>query len=115
MLLVLFGGHSSAVIPAPQSLQTPMFRSTVDLVAVDVQVVGRDGAPIDGLGIDDFGHFFFYRSYLSLQGLMHAVAPQSGSYCSSCYTGRYPVEFPRDEKSYLQLALKLNPTVAVVK
>jgi amidophosphoribosyltransferase len=53
--------------------------------------------------------------YLSLQGLMSAVAPESGSYCSSCYTGRYPVAFPRDEKSYLQLALKLNSTEAVVK
>jgi VWFA-related protein len=31
-----------------------MFRSTVDLVAVDVQVVGKDGAPLGGLGIDDF-------------------------------------------------------------
>ena len=30
------------------------------------------------------------------------------SYCRSCYTGEYPVEFPRDEASYLQLALKLD-------
>src|SRR5205807_1063156 len=36
--------------PAP----TPVFRSTVDLVAVDVQVVSRDGDPVGGLGIDDF-------------------------------------------------------------
>ena len=39
---------------------------------------------------------------------MHAVGQRSGSYCSSCYTGRYPVAFPRDERSYLQLALKLD-------
>jgi amidophosphoribosyltransferase len=25
-------------------------------------------------------------------------------YCTSCYTGNYPVEFPRDEATYLQLA-----------
>jgi hypothetical protein len=31
------------------------------------------------------------------------------SYCTSCYTGQYPVAFPRDEEAYLQLALKLNP------
>ena len=46
--------------------------------------------------------------YLSLEGLMTAVGTGRAGYCSSCYTGHYPVEFPRDEKSYLQLALKLD-------
>ncbi len=46
--------------------------------------------------------------YLSLEGLMTAVGSGREGYCSSCYTGRYPVAFPRDEKSYLQLALKLD-------
>ncbi len=46
--------------------------------------------------------------YLSLEGLMSAVGEGGGGYCSSCYTGHYPVAFPRDEKSYLQLALKLD-------
>jgi amidophosphoribosyltransferase len=46
--------------------------------------------------------------YLSLEGLLTAVGPERRSYCSSCYTGVYPVEFPRDEKTYLQLALKLD-------
>ena len=49
------------------------------------------------------------------EGLMSAVGNERGSYCSSCYTGRYPVEFPRDEVSYLQLALKLDKTVPVTK
>jgi amidophosphoribosyltransferase len=47
-------------------------------------------------------------AYLSLDGLMRAVGERRSQYCSSCYTGVYPVEFPRDEKSYLQLALKLD-------
>jgi len=47
-------------------------------------------------------------AYLSLDGLMAAVGSGGSSYCSSCYTGQYPVEFPRDEKIYLQLALKLD-------
>jgi len=47
-------------------------------------------------------------AYLSLEGLMSAVGTERGSYCSSCYTGHYPVAFPRDEASYLQLALKLD-------
>jgi amidophosphoribosyltransferase len=46
--------------------------------------------------------------YLSHEGLMTAVGSGRTGYCSSCYTGQYPVEFPRDEKSYLQLALKLD-------
>jgi amidophosphoribosyltransferase len=54
-------------------------------------------------------------AYLSHDGLMSAVGAASPSYCSSCYTGRYPVEFPRDEATYLQLALKLDTVEAVVK
>jgi amidophosphoribosyltransferase len=46
--------------------------------------------------------------YLSLEGMMSAVGAGQKGYCSSCYTAVYPVEFPRDEKTYLQLALKLD-------
>jgi amidophosphoribosyltransferase len=45
--------------------------------------------------------------YLSLEGLRASVGPTGGSYCTSCYTGEYPVAFPQNEASYLQLALKL--------
>src|SRR6184192_3856280 len=45
-------------------------------------------------------------AYLSLDGLMSAVEDQRRSYCSSCYTGVYPVALPSDETRYLQLALK---------
>jgi amidophosphoribosyltransferase len=48
-------------------------------------------------------------AYLSLDGLTGAVNGGPAKYCTSCYTGTYPVEFPRDEAAYLQLALKLNP------
>jgi amidophosphoribosyltransferase len=47
-------------------------------------------------------------AYLSLEGLLSAVESERSSYCTSCYTGNYPVEFPRDEATYLQLALKLD-------
>ncbi len=47
-------------------------------------------------------------AYLSLEGLLSTVQSERGSYCRSCYTGEYPVEFPRDEATYLQLALKLD-------
>jgi amidophosphoribosyltransferase len=54
-------------------------------------------------------------AYLSLDGLMGAVTGGRSKYCSSCYTGVYPVAFPRDETAYLQLALKLNPEPATVE
>ena len=47
-------------------------------------------------------------SYLSLEGLTGSVIGGHSAYCTSCYTGNYPVEFPRNEAAYLQLALKLN-------
>jgi amidophosphoribosyltransferase len=60
--------------------------------------------------IDEIRDFLEVDSlaYLSHEGLMAAVGTGSKSYCSSCYTGVYPVEFPRDERTYLQLALKLD-------
>jgi len=47
-------------------------------------------------------------SYLTLDGLTSAVRGGRAKYCTSCYTGVYPVAFPRNESAYLQLALKLN-------
>ena len=47
--------------------------------------------------------------YLSLDGLTACVKGGRSRYCTSCYTGEYPVAFPRDEAAYLQLALKLSP------
>lgn len=45
--------------------------------------------------------------YLSLDGLRQAVGHRSGDYCTSCYTGEYPVEAPADAEAYMQMALKL--------
>jgi amidophosphoribosyltransferase len=68
-----------------------------ELIAATHSVDGiRDFLEADTLG------------YLSLQGLLTAVGSRSGSFCRSCYTGVYPVECPRDEQGYLQLALKLD-------
>jgi glutamine phosphoribosylpyrophosphate amidotransferase len=41
-----------------------------------------------------------------MDGLLRSVGKDRASYCTSCYSGVYPVAFPRDEKAYLQLALK---------
>jgi amidophosphoribosyltransferase len=47
-------------------------------------------------------------AYLSHEGLMSAVGTDRKSYCSSCYTGEYPVAIPGDEATYLQLTLKVD-------
>ncbi len=38
--------------------------------------------------------------YLSLDGLLESVGPSRAAYCTSCYTGRYPVPFPRSGDAY---------------
>jgi len=53
--------------------------------------------------------------YLSIDGLLSAVGRERDSYCTSCYTGHYPVSFPHDEATYLQLALKLDKGEVAVK
>jgi amidophosphoribosyltransferase len=45
-------------------------------------------------------------AYLSLEGLLSAVAPNREAYCTSCYTGVYPVAFPENDRTYLRLTLK---------
>jgi amidophosphoribosyltransferase len=54
-------------------------------------------------------------AYLSLEGLLSAVGKDRGSYCSSCYTGVYPVPVPREGGDHLQLALRLDRTEPVTK
>ncbi|HXG89427.1 MAG TPA: amidophosphoribosyltransferase [Vicinamibacterales bacterium] len=46
--------------------------------------------------------------YLSLAGLLESVGEKKQHYCTSCYTGNYPVAFPRDENAHLQLTLTLD-------
>jgi len=53
------------------------------------------------IGADSLG-------YLGLDGLLDSVGSDKTRYCTSCYTGSYPVAFPRNEAAYLQLVLKLT-------
>jgi amidophosphoribosyltransferase len=54
-------------------------------------------------------------AYLSLEGLLSAVDRDRGSYCSSCYTGVYPVPVPRVGGDHLQLALRLDRSEPVTR
>jgi VWFA-related protein len=63
--------------PVPQNPQTqPTFRTTLDVVAVDVSVIDREGRPVDDLRLDEFalkidGKARHVRSaeFISLRGL----------------------------------------------
>jgi amidophosphoribosyltransferase len=54
-------------------------------------------------------------AYLSLEGLLSAVNTERSSYCTSCYTGNYPVPVPSDTATHLQLALTLDTGEPVAK
>jgi amidophosphoribosyltransferase len=54
-------------------------------------------------------------AYLSLEGLLSAVGKDRGSYCSSCYTGVYPVPVPSERVDHLQLALGLDKSEPVTR
>jgi amidophosphoribosyltransferase len=41
--------------------------------------------------------------YLSLEGLLEAVNSHREEYCTSCYTGKYPLPFPRHEAEFLKV------------
>jgi amidophosphoribosyltransferase len=60
--------------------------------------------------IDEIREFLEADSvaYLSLEGLLSAVNTGRTSYCTSCYTGNYPVPVPSDTATHLQLALTLD-------
>lgn len=82
------------ISPCYYGVDTP---SKSELIGATHSVEGiRDFVEADTLG------------YLSLEGLLRSVGSGCQHYCTSCYTGVYPVVFPQNERSYLQLALKLD-------
>jgi amidophosphoribosyltransferase len=54
-------------------------------------------------------------AYLSLEGLLSAVGKDRGSYCSSCYSGVYPVPVPRESTGDLHIPLRFDWTEPVTK
>src|SRR5437870_766847 len=54
LLLLPFMVGVGVVAIAASSMQQPVFRSVVDLIAVDVQVVDPEGNPIEQIGPDHF-------------------------------------------------------------
>jgi amidophosphoribosyltransferase len=47
--------------------------------------------------------------YLSLDGMLAGMNSHRSQFCTSCYTGNYPVPFPKEQAAALQLPLRLVP------
>jgi amidophosphoribosyltransferase len=45
-------------------------------------------------------------AYLSVEGLRNGVSTPSAAYCTSCFTGEYPLDIPSNQVAYLRMALK---------
>ena len=79
---------AAAVLNAQQQ---PTFRATVELIAVDVQVVDNDGAPLDNLRPESFDVTIDGRRHkvVSADFVRHSVSDlSSGNARSSSRTGR---------------------------
>jgi amidophosphoribosyltransferase len=42
-------------------------------------------------------------AYLSLDGMLQAMGGDTDTFCTACYTGDYPIRFPEDQRSQLEL------------
>ena len=47
--------------------------------------------------------------YLSLEGMLSGMNSHRSQFCTSCYTGHYPVPFPKQQAAQFQLPLTLVP------
>jgi len=96
--------------PPPGSGAPQVFRSAVDLVRVDVQVVGIDGHPMLGLGIDDFevGIDGSQRRVVSAELVQFSPAEDI---VNTARPVRTPGEIPSDSRVYvLAIDLAAFPT-----
>lgn len=88
-----------------QPPQQPVFRASVELVRVDVQVVDRDdGEPVLGLGIDDFGAWLDGRSRRVVSAELVSFSRASmagGAMASSGSALRTPGQIPEDARVYI--------------
>jgi amidophosphoribosyltransferase len=47
--------------------------------------------------------------YLSLEGMLSGMNSHRSQFCTSCYTGHYPVPFPKQQAAQFQIPLTLVP------
>jgi VWFA-related protein len=85
----------------PQAQKPPVFRSSVDLVRVDVSVVDNKGMPVLGLGVDDFKVFLDGRERRVVTAEMVTFDPPSTGGASSTDPIRTPGQVPEDARVFV--------------
>jgi VWFA-related protein len=83
----------------PQTQKPPVFRSSVDLVRVDVSVVDAKGMPVLGLGVDDFKAFLDGRERRVVTAEMVTFDPPSTG--ASGEPIRTPGQVPDDARVFV--------------
>ena len=91
--------------------QRPTFRTSTELVSIDVQVVDREGGPVEGLRPDQFEVFVDGKrrpvSQLEFVRANRVVTATAGSAADNPYAGGRVVVLVNDE---FDNAAHLNPT-----
>jgi VWFA-related protein len=92
--------------PAPSSgpqpaQQQPVFRATVDLLRVDVQVVGNDGQPVPTLTLPDFEVFIDGRPRRVVSTELVRYSPAILSEGAAVVPIRTPGRIPEDGRVYV--------------
>jgi VWFA-related protein len=86
---------------APQAPQQPVFRATVDLLRVDVQVVGNDGQPVPTLTLPDFEVFIDGRPRRVVSTELVRYSPTVMSADAASVPIRTPGRIPEDGRVYV--------------
>jgi amidophosphoribosyltransferase len=60
--------------------------------------------------VDEIAHYIGANSlgYLSHEGLLASVGDEPDHFCSACFTNRYPVPVPEEEREQMKLFEKVR-------
>src|SRR5690349_555374 len=94
----------AALLAMQETPQRPTFRTSTELVSIDVNVVDRDGGPVDGLGAEQFEVFVDGKrrpvSQLEFVRTNRTATSSSGPAAENPYSGGRVVVLAVDEGSF---------------
>ena len=101
LILLVAVGIECAVLAAPRQVtQQPVFKASVDLLRVDVQVVGDDGRPIPSLVLEDFDVAIDGRPARVVSAELVQYSPAAGPLAATVPI-RTPGHVPDDSRVYV--------------
>jgi VWFA-related protein len=106
LVVLLAAGIETAVLAGPRqstqqtSQQQPVFKASVDLLRVDVQVVGNDGRPVPSLVLEDFEVQIDGRPARAVSAELVQYAQTAGR-LDATVPIRTPGHVPEDSRVYI--------------